>query len=193
MLIDLQTDYVSGGDLLAGQESAMLQQFPDLPVSVAKMLAAARSEGVPVVHIRGKDSADHSISKWLPWWNTIHGEGAGAGKAGAAEPWAAEQDGEPVFVKHAYDAFHSDEVTVALLKHLYDLGIKRLYMGGCLTKACVGFSANSAFTLGFEVILIEDCCADRSREHHEQYINMYDGYHMKVMKSDEAIGLLKAA
>ena len=37
-----------------------------------------------------------------------------------------------------------------LVEHLQSVGAKRLYFAGALTKACVMFSANSAFTLGFE-------------------------------------------
>ena len=37
-----------------------------------------------------------------------------------------------------------------LVEHLQSMGAKRLYFAGALTKACVMFSANSAFTLGFE-------------------------------------------
>ena len=37
-----------------------------------------------------------------------------------------------------------------LLDHLRKLGARRLYFAGALTKACVMFSANSAFNLGFE-------------------------------------------
>ena len=79
--------------------------------------AAARSKGIPVVHVRERDTARDS--KWLPWWNTLHpppraaggeegdGDGghAGAGMVCSPEPWAAERGDEPVFVKHTYDCF----------------------------------------------------------------------------------------
>jgi len=67
--------------------------------------------------------------------------------------------------------------------HLRSLDIERLYMCGALTKACVMFTANSAFTLGFEVCVVGDCCADRSREHHDAVLSTYDGYHIAVVQS----------
>jgi nicotinamidase-related amidase len=179
MVIDLQVEYVSGGDLLNGQSSGILDAFPELPANVASLLAKSRAANLPIVHIRGRDHPESS--KWLPWWNKLHTVGAGAGTTCLAEPWACEIPGEPVFIKHAYDAFASDEVTVELLGHLRKLGIKTIYMAGCLTKACVMFTANSAFTLGFEVYILSDCCADRSREHHDAVLQMYDGYHIKVV------------
>ena len=140
---------------------------------------------MPIVHIRGCDDSERS--KWLPWWEHLHSEGAGAGKAGPAEPFAAEKDGEPVFIKHTYDVFLSGDTSASLLAHLASQNITRLFICGVLTKACVGFSANSAFTLGFEVYIVEDCCADRSRAHHDAYISLYDGYHIRVCRHDAVI------
>ena len=38
MLIDLQVDYISGGDMLRGQRSTILEAFPELPNNVATLL-----------------------------------------------------------------------------------------------------------------------------------------------------------
>ena len=190
LLIDLQQDYISKGDLLQGQTSPILSIFPDLPRNVETLLYDCRAKKntvneISIIHIRSSDSTDSNISKWVPWWNRLHGVGAGQGKANPAEPWAQEVNGEPVFIKHTYDVFMSDEVSTALLEHLHALGIQRLFMCGCLTKACVGFSANSAFTLGFEVFVVADCCADRNKEHHDAYLSMYDGYHIRVIRRED--------
>jgi hypothetical protein len=86
-----------------------------------------------------------------------------------------------VFIKHCYDAFMSGEVSEWLLAHLRSLGVQRLYFA-----ACVMFSASSAFALGFEVLIVADCCcADRSRKHHDAVLStcIYDGYHIRVVHS----------
>lgn len=185
VVIDLQTDYITGGDLVDGQVSPLLEAFPDLPCNVERLLARARSTDVPVVHVRQRDCAKRS--KWLGWWDALHPPGGiGAGSECEAEPWAAERPGERIFVKHTYDAFLSGESSEALLAHLRGLGIRRLYLCGALTKACVMFTANSAFTRGFEVCVVEDCCADRSREHHDNVLRLYDGYHMRVVDTEDA-------
>ena len=184
IVIDLQTDYVSGGDLVAGQASPLLTAFPELPRNVSRALASARARDTPVVHVRERDSA--ADSAWLPWWEALHGRGVGAGSHCVAEPWAAEEGDEPVFVKHAYDAFSSGDVSDRLVAHLRALRTERLYFAGALTKACVMFSAHTAFSLGFEVFVLSDCCADRSREHHDAVLSVYDGYHIRVVESSEA-------
>ena len=185
ILIDLQVDYISGGDLVDGQTSALAAAFPELPANVAGVLGAARAQGARVIHVRQRD--DPARSKWLPWWDTLHPGGVGAGSLAAPEPWAAEADGERVFVKHTYDAFNSGEASAELISHLRNAGVRRLYLCGVLTKACVMFSANSAFTEGFEVCVLADCCADRCREHHEVALRLYGGYHVRVVNARDGI------
>ena len=171
---------------MQGQTSPLLQAFPELPGNVTSLLAKARESGTPVIHIREMDCT--TKSKWLPWWDELHPPGGvGVGRLCAPEPWAADKPGEHVFVKHAYDAFQSGTVSEELLLHLRDQGIHRLYFAGALTKACVMFSANSAFTLGFEVCIVGDCCADRSRAHHDAVLKVYDGYHIRVLRLAELI------
>ena len=41
------------------------------------------------------------------------------------------------------------------------------------------------FVLLRQVFVVEDCCADRSREHHEGVLRIYDGYHIKVVRLAE--------
>jgi nicotinamidase-related amidase len=67
MLIDLQVDYISGGDLIEGQDTTLLDTFPELPINVTKILSLAREqEDVEVIHVREKDQ-DADSSTWIPW------------------------------------------------------------------------------------------------------------------------------
>jgi len=185
IVIDLQIDYISGGDCVEGQQTTLGAAFPELQANVTGVLGAARKQGAHVIHVR---QVDHPArSKWLPWWGELHPGGVGAAASSAAEPWAAEREGEPVFVKHAYDVFNSGETSVDLLAHLRAAGIRRLYFCGLLTKACVMFSANSAFTEGFEVCVLGDCCADRTRAHHEAALELYGGYHVRVVNARDGL------
>lgn len=178
---------MSGGDLIEGQTSSLLDAFPELPGNVISLLQKARESKMHVIHIRERDSKKNSL--WLPWWEKLHppeGETAcGFGMQVAPEPWAAEIPGEPVFEKHTFDAFQSGEVSLSLQKYLKENNITRLYFAGVLTKACVMFTANSAFNLGYEVFVVSDCCGDRSREDHNTAINLYSGYHIHKVSLDE--------
>eukprot|EP00941_MAST-03F_sp_MAST-3F-sp1_P000541 g541.t1 len=187
VLIDLQKDYVSGGDLLYGQTSTLLEAFPDLPGNVENLLYRAREKEMPVVHVRERDCEQKSV--WLRWWDQLHphssSSSVGLGIKSSPEDWSKEIEGEKVFIKHTYDMFGSGKVSEDLLTHLNELGVQRLYLAGCLTKACVMFSANSAFGLGFEVFVLEDGCADRTRRDHEKALSLYDGYHIRVVKIED--------
>lgn len=60
MLIDLQKDYISGGDLVAGQASPLLEEFPELPGNVERLLARARDRATspaPLVFLAGPGPA----------------------------------------------------------------------------------------------------------------------------------------
>ncbi|MGI0115850.1 isochorismatase family cysteine hydrolase [Zooshikella sp. RANM57] len=182
VIIDVQSDYISDTTtLLDQQQISLFEQFPKFPEKVNLLLFNARKNKVPVIHVREKD--DNQISTWIPWWNKLHPPGNIALGEGTPEPYAKELNNEKVFIKWTYDLFHSvgDEFEA----YLKNNNIKRLYMCGVLTKACVMFSANSAFCKGYEVYILEDCCADRSKDHHEAILNIYDGYHLKVISSNE--------
>ncbi|MBU2709629.1 isochorismatase family cysteine hydrolase [Zooshikella harenae] len=181
VIIDVQSDYISDTTTLLDQQQASLfEQFPEFSEKVNLLLFNARKNKIPVIHVREKDNCQKSV--WLPWWNMLHPPGNIALGEGTPEPYAKELNNEKVFIKWTYDLFHSvgDEFE-AYLKHN---NIKRLFMCGVLTKACVMFSANSAFCKGYEVYILEDCCADRNKAHHDAILNIYDGYHLKVISSN---------
>ncbi|MDE1461342.1 isochorismatase family cysteine hydrolase [Spartinivicinus poritis] len=180
VIIDVQSDYISDTrTLLEQQQASLLEQFPHFPDNIRSLLENARKNKVPVIHIREKDN--NKKSTWIPWWNKLHPPGNIALGEGSPEPYAKELKNEAVFIKWTYDLFHSigDEFEAYLKCN----NIKRLYMCGVLTKACVMFSANSAFCKGYEVYILEDCCADRNKAHHDAILTIYDGYHIKVINS----------
>jgi len=173
ILIDLQTDYVS-------KHKNLLKDFPNLPKNVTSLLAQARIDNMPIIHIYEIDSTNTSL--WIPWWKVLHSGDCLMGE-GNAEPWAQKQSNEIAFFKDTYDAFLSSTIGDELEKHLKSLNITRVFMCGVLTKACVMFTANSAFTKGFEVFIIEDCCGDSTYKDHKTVLDLYNGYHIKVVES----------
>ena len=154
-------------------------QFPQLSNNVKNLLSRARDRNMFIIHANEKD--DKEKSKWMPWWYTLHPLGFGDGHGDIA-PFAKPLPNEVLFTKHTFDLFASvgDEFDIYAQKHQ----INRLYFCGVLTKACVMFSANSAFLRGYEVYVLEDCCGDRSVTEHKAVLNLYDQYHIKVINSN---------
>jgi len=74
-----------------------------------------------------------------------------------------------------------------LMAHLTQLGIQTVVMCGESTSGCLRASAVDAFSNGFHVVLVEECCFDRSPLSHA--VNLFDLHHKycDVMLIDEVV------
>ncbi|MFD8980701.1 isochorismatase family protein [Streptomyces sp. NPDC059564] len=132
ILIDFQNTYRSGVMALEGAEEAL--------AAGARLLAAARAAGTPVIHVA---DAGYDLTSEL----------------GAISPEVAPAEGEPVVVKRVPNAFHATE----LEKTLRDLGAgPDLVLAGFMTHMCVTFTAQGAFNLGFRPTVVAEATATRS-------------------------------
>ena len=79
-----------------------------------------------------------------------------------------------------------------LQAHLQQLGIRTLIVCGESTSGCVRASAVDAYSLGFHVVLAEECCFDRSPISHK--VNLFDLHHKyaDVMHVDDIVAHLDA-
>jgi nicotinamidase-related amidase len=77
-----------------------------------------------------------------------------------------------------------------LIAHLTQLGVRSVIMCGESTSGCVRASAVDAYSHGFHVTLVEECCFDRSLLSHK--VNLFDLHHKyaDVMKVDEVVAHL---
>ena len=142
LLIDIQNDYFPGGlhPLHAPQAAAD---------RAARVLAAWRDRGWPVIHIRHMAVRPGSTF-FLP------------GSAGAEiHASVAPQPGEAVLTK-AYPNSFRDTGLEALLTRL---GITHLTVAGMMTHRCIDTTVRAAFDLGFPVELLHDACAIRDLSH----------------------------
>lgn len=62
-----------------------------------------------------------------------------------------------------------------LSAHLTELGVRTVIIIGQSTSGCVRASAVDAFSLGFKVVLAEECCFDRNVLSHK--VNLFDLHH----------------
>lgn len=136
LIVDIQNDYFPGGKWpLVGQTEAAQV--------AARILAAFRSLGAPVIHIR------HEILRsnapfFIP------------GSTGAAiHPSVAPQGAEPVIVKHFANSFRDTGLQALLTER----GITDLVILGSMTQNCIDSTARAAADLGFGIRIIHDACA----------------------------------
>ena len=151
--------------------------FPDFEANLRALLAWGRENRIHIVHIRAEYREEEQAGKsaWIPHFRELNPE-----KSFTALPipaaFAREEDGEPCIAKPTFCGF----THTSLEENLRDNEIKQLLICGLVTSACVQATAHSAFARGFCPILVEDACADRSRERHESCISLYGGYMYKV-------------
>src|SRR4029077_2450393 len=94
--------------------------------------------------------------------------------------------GDVVITKQRASAFFG----TPLIAHLTQLGVRTLIVCGESTSGCVRASAVDAYSYGFHVVLVEECCFDRSPLSHK--VNLFDLHHKytDVMKVDQVVAPL---
>jgi nicotinamidase-related amidase len=142
LLVDIQNDYFPGGAYpVPGSEAAA--------ATAARLLAAFRRQGRPVVHIQHIATRPGSTF-FLP------------GTAGAElHPLVRPEGSEPVIVKHFPNSFRE----TTLLETLRALGVGRLVIAGMMTHMCIDATTRAARNLGFECTVAADACAAPSQSH----------------------------
>ncbi|MFF4849708.1 isochorismatase family protein [Streptomyces sp. NPDC001194] len=137
IMVDFQNTYRSGVMALEGAEEAL--------AAAARLLAAAREAGAPVVHVvnDGGEGTPYDIRAEI----------------GAISAEVAPREGEPVVVKQVPNAFHATE----LEKTLRQLGAgPDLVIAGFMTHMCVTFTAQGAFNLGYRPTVVAEATATRT-------------------------------
>jgi nicotinamidase-related amidase len=100
------------------------------------------------------------------------------------------QPGDVIVPKQRASGFYG----TPLLAHLTQLGVQTVIVCGESTSGCVRASSVDAYSHGFHVVLVEECCFDRSQLSHK--VNLFDLHHkyadvMRVAEVESALSNLK--
>jgi nicotinamidase-related amidase len=174
-------------DLLKG----FFKKNPNLPdpldekalfKTVRRVIDAGRGEGVNIVFIK-----DNFLPEEVPIDKhfKIYGPHCVIGTPDA--DIVDELDPKPgdfqIRKKH-YSAFNSTRLDAVLR----ELDVRRLYITGAWTEACVQHTVIDAFYLNYEICVIRDAVSSPHREAHEYALNYMRQYHRaRIMTSEQAI------
>ncbi|WP_456389806.1 cysteine hydrolase family protein [Profundibacter sp.] len=141
LIVDMQNDYFEGGKFpLSGTDAAA--------ANAASILAAFRSNGRPVIHIR------HEIlRKPAPFFepNT---------KGAEIHASVMPADNEPVITKNFPNSFRDTD----LQAQLHALGITDLVIIGAMSHFCIDATTRAAADMGYGCTVVHDACATRDLE-----------------------------
>jgi maleamate amidohydrolase len=106
----------------------------------------------------------------------------------AIRPEFKPQPEDVVITKQRASAFFG----TPLVAHLTQLGVQTLIICGESTSGCVRATAVDAYSHGYHVVLVEECCFDRSLLSHK--VNLFDMHHKycDVMHVAEVVAHLES-
>jgi nicotinamidase-related amidase len=185
LAIDLYEVVYAGGALppaqLAKTHPNSCGQYAYAAIDPTQQLfAAARGAGLPIFYSTGDTrtaSRPNSISA------TKRARPPVKASDYAIRPEFAPQPNDVIITKQRASAFFG----TPLAAHLTQLGIQTVIVCGETTSGCVRATAVDAYSLGYHVVLVEECCFDRSLLSHK--INLFDMHHKyaDVMHLDDVV------
>ncbi|HEY1067511.1 MAG TPA: cysteine hydrolase family protein [Pirellulales bacterium] len=178
VVVDVQNDYFPGGKWT-------LHEMDSAADNVARLLAAARKAGQPVVHIRHEFTSDAA-----PFF-TPNSPGA------QIHAKAKNEAGEPVILKHFVNSFRE----TSLKETLDAAGVRDVVICGAMSHMCVDAATRAANDFGYNVTVIHDACASRDLEFngvrvpaaqaHAAFMAALGFAYAKVISTDEFVAAKK--
>ncbi|WP_051250703.1 isochorismatase family protein [Paenibacillus harenae] len=132
----------------------------------AELLAVARDNGIPVIHVKGLHSGVNHWGRRKRKQVEMSPEIRHRGTQIVDEVKPIE--GELIIEKAAPSAFHGTPLTFQLIS----LGIDTVIVAGETTSGCVRASVVDGATQRFRMGVVSECVFDRTEASH--YMNLYD-------------------
>lgn len=192
MIIDMQyldahRDYGMGATAkkegVTARYDYYFRQLDDVVVpNIKRLLEACRKAGIEIIYPRiaslVKDCRDVSIE---------HKRINLLAPAGSRESEILDEikplENELVITKGASGVFNA----TAIDQILRNLGVETLIMTGVVTNYCVETAVRDAGDRGYNVILVEDCCAAMSEAHQRLALEILNGIYCVVRSTDNVI------
>lgn len=163
VIVDMQNDYCSPGGYL-DKLGADLAPVSAAAAAITRLLHAARTAGVMVVHIQSWFDGKYLNEPMIERLDRF-----GIEPYCVSNSWGADfidelkpNDGEEVVIKHTYSAFQKTRLDEVLT----EAGIKTVVLCGTATNNCVDGTGRDAFYEGYFVVLAPDAACAPSEQLH---------------------------
>lgn len=155
--------------------------------AAARLIAASRAAGVPVMFTRCVSLTPDARDNGRRFREFGIAVGPDVRDAQLLDELEV-QPGDLVWNKTTASVFWS----TAIDRTLRQMGIDTLLVGGVVTSGCVESAVRDACDLDYGVVLIEDACADRTPDLHEQALKRLQRNFAIVRSTDQVIAELEA-
>lgn len=183
LIVDVVMAYLTEGSALFMDTAAAARD------SNARLAAAARSAGVPVVFTNVQYKLDGSDGGVFYRKAPVLKAFVEGSPLGAFPPELPPLPGERVFTKQYPSAFFG----TGLAEVLHAEGIDTLLITGYSTSGCVRASALDAMQYGFVPLVVREACADRHPAPHEANLFDLQAKYAEVISEADALALLSVA
>ena len=167
---DLQNDVISEGGAFAGDGGYDHAKSQNVVENVARLAAAARSVGVPVIHVHYVvDPGAPGTKLTAGLYRAVKESNAlvrgtwGAAAAPGVEP----QEGDLVVEKMRTSAFYNTR----LMTLLQGFGTEAVIVTGAWTHMSIEHTARYGADAGYRMIVISDACSSINDEWHNAGLN----------------------
>jgi ureidoacrylate peracid hydrolase len=166
LLIDLQNGFIDPQGFVARTYPGLSDTITAAAAPAARLLAAARETGIPVIHTQhafepGYADGGFLVQEILP--KRMAAADAQPSMDLVTGSWEAEFfppvapiEGEHVIAKNRYDAF----IGTSLERLLMRLRIRTLIVGGVVTTVCVESTVRDAAMRDYRVYVVGDAVGD---------------------------------
>ena len=190
LVIDLENDVIHPDGAFKDFGFAEMVADNNLLGKTNELLAAARGAEVKVIYISVKfrpGYPERPANSGL--WEAVHGANALVEGTWGAEihEQVAPQEGEVVVTKRGASAFAASD-----LDQILSAGhIGTLLLAGVATNFAVEGTARQASDMGFNTIVVADCCTSMSQEAHDSALTTALPFLATISNLEEVVAALK--
>ncbi|MDQ2904281.1 MAG: isochorismatase family cysteine hydrolase [Ktedonobacteraceae bacterium] len=177
-------------DYQNGIVSRVIENYPDLLHKTAAVLAAARAADLPIIYIVVSFREGYpEVSPRNRSFSAILGSGRMLAGSPETEihPQVGPRPGEIVLAKHRVGAFSTTPLDTILRAH----DVTSLILCGLATSGVVLSTVRWAADMDYDLLVVEDCCADGDAEVHRVLTQKVFPRQARVVSANAVIEDLK--